>query len=111
MPPVESLTKPPAARPGPVRVASIRVADPARESQTATTERTSWRHWALGVAVALLAVIVIQNSQDVRVELLFGEFNAPLILVLLITAVLGAVIGYVAPVLRHHRRQERRRGV
>jgi uncharacterized integral membrane protein len=85
------------------------VADPARESQTSSTQRTSWRHWALGVAVALLAVIVIQNSQEVRVELLFGEFNAPLILVLLIAAALGAVIGYVTPVLRHHRRQERRR--
>jgi uncharacterized integral membrane protein len=86
------------------------VADPARESRTAATERTSWRQWALGVAVVLLAIIVIQNSQDVRVELLFAEFNAPLILVLLITALLGAVIGYVAPVLHHHRRQERRRG-
>lgn len=75
----------------------------------ASTDRTSWRHWALGVAIVLLAVIVIQNSQEVRVELLFGEFNAPLILVLLITAVLGAVIGYIAPVMRHHRRQGRRR--
>jgi uncharacterized integral membrane protein len=92
-----------------IRVASLGVADPARESQTAPTERTSWRHWALGVAVVLLAVIVVQNSQEVRVELLFGEFNAPLILVLLITAALGAVIGYVTPVLRRHRRQERRR--
>ena len=85
------------------------MADPARESRTAPTERTSWRHWALGVAVVLLAIIVIQNSQEVRVEILFGEFNAPLILVLLITAALGAVIGYVAPVLRDHRRRERRR--
>lgn len=85
------------------------MADPTRKSQTAPTERTSWRQWALGIAIVLLAVIVIQNSQEVRVELLFGEFNAPLILVLLITAALGAVIGYVAPVLRHHRRQERRR--
>ncbi|HEX8690415.1 MAG TPA: LapA family protein [Solirubrobacterales bacterium] len=81
------------------------MANPARESQTAATERSSWRQWALGVAVVLLAIIVIQNSQEVRVEILFGEFNAPLILVLLITALLGAVIGYVAPVLHHHRRQ------
>lgn len=80
-----------------------------KESQTAPTERTNWRHWALGIAAVLLAVIVIQNSQEVRVELLFGEFNAPLILVLLITAALGAVIGYVTPVLRNHRRQGRRR--
>jgi len=85
------------------------VANLERERPTAGAERTSWRHWALGVAVVLLAVVVIQNSQEVRVELLFGEFNAPLILVLLITAALGAVIGYVTPVVRHHRRQGRRR--
>jgi len=85
------------------------VANPARERQTAPTERTSWRHWALGVAIVLLAVIVVQNSQEVRVKLLFGEFNAPLILVLLVTAALGAVIGYVTPVLRHHRHRQHRR--
>jgi uncharacterized integral membrane protein len=85
------------------------VSDPTKPQHSpATAERASWRQWALGIALVLLAVIVLQNSQEVRVELLFAEFNAPLILVLLITAALGAVIGYVAPVVRSHRRAERR---
>lgn len=84
--------------------------DPTKPRHTsATPERASWRQWALGIALVLLAVIVLQNSQEVRVEVLFAEFTAPLILLLLVTAALGAVIGYVAPVLRRHRREERRR--
>jgi uncharacterized integral membrane protein len=72
-------------------------------------EGTNWRHWALGIAILLLAIIIAQNAQDVDVDILFVNTTAPLIVVLLIAAALGAVIGYVAPVLRRHRRDERRR--
>lgn len=72
-------------------------------------EGTNWRGWALGIAVLLLAVIVAQNSQEVDVDILFINTSAPLIVLLLIAAVLGAIIGYVAPVVRRHRRDERRR--
>ena len=72
-------------------------------------EGTNWRHWLLGIAIILLAIIVLQNSQDVNVDILFTSTSAPLIVILLISAALGAVIGYVAPVMRRHRREERRR--
>jgi uncharacterized integral membrane protein len=72
-------------------------------------EGANWRHWALGIAVLLLAIIAAQNSQTVDVDLLFVTTSAPLIVALLIAGALGAVIGYIAPVLRRHRRDERRR--
>ena len=72
-------------------------------------EGTNRRVWALGIAVLLLAIIVAQNAQDVDVDILFINTTAPLIVVLLIAAALGAVIGYVAPLVRRHRREERRR--
>ena len=72
-------------------------------------EGTNWRVWALGIAVLLLAIIVAQNAQDVDVDILFINTTAPLIVMLLIAAVLGAIIGYVAPLVRRHRRDERRR--
>jgi MYXO-CTERM domain-containing protein len=86
------------------------VSDPTKpQGVSPSREPPSWRRWALGLAAVLLAVIVLQNAQEVRVEILFAEFNAPLILVLLIAAALGAVIGWAAPVLRRHHREERRR--
>jgi uncharacterized integral membrane protein len=43
----------------------------------------------------------------VEVEILFIETKAPLIATLLIAVGVGAVIGYVAPLIRRHRRDER----
>lgn len=85
-------------------------ADP-RQSPAVTTRRegTNWRHWFLGAAVLLLLIVALQNSQEVEVEVLFVQTQAPLIAILLITALIGAAIGYVLPVLRRHRREERRR--
>jgi uncharacterized integral membrane protein len=85
------------------------MADQTQPSAQVKREGTNWRGWALGIAVLLLAIIVAQNSQDVDVDILFINTTAPLIVILLITAVLGAIIGYVFPVVRRHRRDERRR--
>ena len=86
------------------------MADPTRPAGVqARREGTNWRHWLLGIAVLLLAIIVLQNSQDVDVDILFVNTSAPLIVMLLIAAVLGAIIGYAAPVVRRHRRDQRRR--
>ncbi len=57
----------------------------------------------------MLAIVALQNSQTVKVKFLTINGSAPLIVALLIAALLGAVIGYAAPVLRRHRREERRR--
>ncbi len=58
-------------------------------------------------AVALLAIFVIQNSQDVQIEFLFTTTDTPLFLGLLIAGGLGAVIGWAAPRLRRGGEGER----
>jgi uncharacterized integral membrane protein len=68
--------------------------------------KSSWRPWALGVAVLLVVILVAQNSQEVKVKFLFVDTTTPLIFALLIAAALGAVIGYVGPLVRRHRREE-----
>jgi uncharacterized integral membrane protein len=67
----------------------------------------NWRAWIIGVLAALAAIVCLQNSQQVSVEVLFASFNAPLIVVLAIFLLVGALIGYAAPVLLRHRRGER----
>jgi uncharacterized integral membrane protein len=66
-----------------------------------------WRKWLLGILIALLAIVALQNSQQVSFEVLFLSFNAPMIVMLLAFALLGALIGWAAPVLIRHRRTER----
>jgi uncharacterized integral membrane protein len=66
-----------------------------------------WRKWLLGILVALVVIVALQNSQQVSVEVLFASFEAPMIVMLLIFAALGALIGWAAPVLIRHRRTGR----
>jgi uncharacterized integral membrane protein len=68
----------------------------------------NWRAWVVGILVALVVIVALQNSQDVRVDVLFITVNAPLIITLLAAVAVGALIGYVTPVVRRHRRDERR---
>lgn len=72
-------------------------------------KETNWRAWGIGLLVALVLVIALQNSQEVQVDVLFVNLRAPLIVVLLVAVAVGALIGYAAPVLRRHRRDERQR--
>ena len=68
----------------------------------------NWRAWVAGVLAALVAIVALQNSQQVRVDVLFVTVDAPLIVTLLAAVAIGALIGYVTPVLRRHRRDGRR---
>jgi uncharacterized integral membrane protein len=68
----------------------------------------NWRGWLVGALVVLVAIVALQNSQQVRVDVLFLTVDAPLIVILLAAVAIGALIGYVTPVLRRHRREERR---
>jgi uncharacterized integral membrane protein len=71
-------------------------------------KQNNWRTWIVGILIALVVIVALQNSQEVRVDVLFITVNAPLIITLLAAVAIGALIGYVAPVIRRHRRDERR---
>jgi uncharacterized integral membrane protein len=68
----------------------------------------NWRAWVVGALIALVAIVALQNSQQVRVDVLFLTVDAPLIVILLVAVAIGALLGYVTPVVRRHRREERR---
>jgi len=68
----------------------------------------NWRTWIVGTLAALVLVVALQNSQQVSVDVLFVNVDAPLIVVILASAAIGALVGYVTPVVRRHRRDERR---
>lgn len=70
----------------------------------------NWRAWTVGILVALVVVVCLQNSQSVSVEVLFASFDAPLIVVLAVFTLVGMLIGYIGPVWRRHRREEKRAG-
>jgi uncharacterized integral membrane protein len=78
------------------------------ESTVGDPKPTNWRGWAAGILVALVVIVALQNSQEVRIDVLFVSVDAPLIVTLLIAVAIGALIGYVAPVMRRHRHHERR---
>jgi uncharacterized integral membrane protein len=59
--------------------------------------------------LGLLVVFMFQNTEDVTVTLLFFEFTWPLWLVVLLSAVIGALVWFGLGVLRRHRRRKERR--
>jgi uncharacterized integral membrane protein len=73
-------------------------------------KQTNWRAWVVGLLIALVVIVCLQNSQQVRVDVLFVTLDAPLIVTLLAAVAIGALIGYVAPLVRRHRRGERGQG-
>jgi uncharacterized integral membrane protein len=75
---------------------------------TDESKQVHWRTWIVGALVALVVIVCLQNSQQVRVDVLFVTMNAPLIVTLLAAVAVGVLIGYVAPVIRRHRQDERR---
>ena len=63
----------------------------------------NWKLWAPRIGFLLFLIVVLQNNQTVKVKRLFVSTEAPLILLLAASALIGAVIGYLAPILRRHR--------
>ncbi|HEX6781137.1 MAG TPA: LapA family protein [Solirubrobacterales bacterium] len=68
----------------------------------------NWRAWLVGTLVALVLVVALQNSQEVSFEVLTASFQAPLIVVILLAVAIGILIGYVAPLVWRHRREDQR---
>ena len=67
----------------------------------------NWRAWLVGTLSALVLIVALQNSQEVSFDVLFASFKAPLIVIILLAAAIGALIGYVAPLVRRHHREEK----
>ena len=67
--------------------------------------QSNWRTWLIGILIALVVIVALQNSQEVSFEVLFASFKAPLIVVILLATAIGALIGYIAPLVRRHRRE------
>ena len=59
--------------------------------------------------VGLLIVFMIQNTQDVTVEFLFWDFTWSVWLLVLVSALIGALVWFGLGVLRRHRRRRDRR--
>jgi len=72
-------------------------------------KETNWRVWGLGVLVILVIIFIAQNSQSVKVKFLFVDTTAPLIFLLVITVLLGMIIGYVTPIVRSRQRDHEQR--
>ena len=72
-------------------------------------KETNWRAWGLGVLILLVLIFIAQNSQTVKIKFLFFDASMPLIFGLLIAVILGALIGYIGPIVRRHHRDEQPR--
>jgi uncharacterized integral membrane protein len=59
-----------------------------------------WKFYALVVAGILMAILILQNLQEVEVRFLFIETRIPLIFALLVVGALGALVGWAAPRVR-----------
>lgn len=56
--------------------------------------------YVLVVAGILMAILILQNLQEVEVKFLFVNTTIPLIFALLIVGALGALVGWATPRVR-----------
>ena len=73
------------------------------------SSRTSTGLIATLVGVGLIVVLMVQNTQDVTLHLLFWNVTWPLWLYTPVVAVLGALVWIGLGMLRRHRRRVARR--
>lgn len=68
----------------------------------------SWRTYAAAAVGVLALILVIQNSQKVEFRFFFVEGETPLFFGLIITFLLGALVGWLLPRVRggRHRHEE-----
>ena len=61
------------------------------------------------VGLAALVIFMIQNTEDVRVKFLWINFTTKVWLLVLVSALVGALVWFGLGVLRRHRRRQARR--
>lgn len=64
---------------------------------------------ASGAGIAALLTFMVQNTDDVRVSFIVWHFTLSVWLLILTSALLGAVVWFGLGVLRRHRRRTARR--
>ena len=50
--------------------------------------------WAILVVALLVLILMLQNLGNIRVQLFFWRIDIPLVLLILLTTVIGFIIGY-----------------
>lgn len=66
----------------------------------------NWKLWVGVVALIILIIFVVQNSQEVEVDFLFTTTSTPLIFALLLAALLGALVAWLLPRVRRGRHRD-----
>jgi uncharacterized integral membrane protein len=61
------------------------------------------------VGAGLLVVFMLQNTEDVTLDFLIWGFTWPLWLLIIVSAVFGAIVWLGLGVMRRHRRRKERR--
>ncbi len=69
-------------------------------SELPKKEGRGWKFYAFVFAAILMAILILQNLQEVEVRFLFINTTIPLIFALLLVGVLGALVGWAAPRVR-----------
>lgn len=59
-----------------------------------------WKRYALGFTALVMAILILQNLQEVEVRFLFVNTTIPLIFALLIVGALGGIVGWATPRVR-----------
>ena len=81
------------------------MSDPTRAGGDAReAEGPAWKRWGLIALVVLFLIVIFQNSQETTINLLFFSTTMPLIIILVLSALVGALIGYFLPMVRDRRR-------
>lgn len=78
---------------------------PKTASGNSESKTLSLRMWVLIISAVLLAVFIIQNSQEVEVKFLLVTATTPLYFALIIAGALGALIGWSINRKRRHDRK------
>lgn len=61
------------------------------------------------IGVAALVIFMVQNTNDVNIKFLAWDFTWPVWLVVLVSALVGALVWFGLGVMRRHRRRKERR--
>lgn len=62
------------------------------------------------IVAVLLIILIVQNSHSVNLELWFWTVSGPLVILLLITGVLGGILGFLVARTRLNKRANGRAG-